>query len=148
MTVLEALRGVARLFLDTAPVIYYVERNPTYVARVDPIFDRVDDGSLPAVTSPITLAECLVQPIRQGLTQAQQDFNDLLVSGANVTFVTLEDTLARSAAELRARHSLGLADAFQVAAALGSGYDALLTNDATLRRVHELRILILDDLEP
>jgi predicted nucleic acid-binding protein len=148
VTVSDALRGVTRLFLDTAPVIYFVERNPTYTTRVDQIFDRIDAGTLPAVASPITLAECLVMPIRQGLIQAQQDFTDVVVSGANVTFVVLADATARSAAELRARYNLGLADAFQVAAGLAAGCDGLLTNDATLRRVQELRIIVLDDLEP
>ena len=40
--------------------IYYVEQNPAHTAVVDPIFDRLDAGALQAVTSPITLAECLV----------------------------------------------------------------------------------------
>jgi predicted nucleic acid-binding protein len=142
-----ALQGVSRLFLDTAPVIYYVERNPAYSARVDDIFDRIDAAALHAVTSPITLAECLVGPIRQGLTQAQQDFTDLIVSGANVTFQLLEDATARQAADLRVRYNLGLLDAFQVAAALAGGCDAFLTNDIALRRVQELPILVLDDLE-
>jgi predicted nucleic acid-binding protein len=148
VTVTDALRGVTRLFLDTAPVIYFVERNPTYTTRVDQVFDRIDAGVLPAVTSPITLSECLVLPISQGLLQAQQDFADLVVSGANVTFVAIGDAIARSAAELRAHYNLGLADAFQVATALAASCDALLTNDSTLRRVQELRIIVLDDLDP
>ncbi len=147
MKIADALRGVSRLFLDTAPVIYYVEGNPTYLARVDDIFDRIDAGTLPAVTSPITLAECLVEPIRRGLAQAQQDFTDLIVSGANVTFMPLTDATARQSADLRARYNLTLADAFQVAAALGGGCNALLTNDLTLRRVREVQVLVLDDLE-
>jgi predicted nucleic acid-binding protein len=142
-----ALQGVSRLFLDTAPVIYYVERNPAYLARVDDLFDRIDAATLHAVTSPITLAECLVVPIRQGLTQAQQDFTDVLVSGANVTFQPLEDATARQAADLRVRYNLGLLDAFQVAAALAGGCDAFLTNDIALRRVQELPTLVRDDLE-
>ena len=32
MKVADALQNVTRLFLDTAPVIYYVERNPRYAA--------------------------------------------------------------------------------------------------------------------
>jgi hypothetical protein len=38
-------------------------------------------------------------------------------------------------------------DAFQVAAALNAGCDAILTNDVGLRRVTELPILIVGDLE-
>ncbi len=147
MKIAAALNGVARLFFDTAPVIYYVERNPTYAALVDDIFDRVDAGTLQAVTSPITLAECLVGAIRQGLAQAQQDFKDLIVSGANVTFVTPDAAGAQQAADLRARYNLGLLDALQVALALAASCDAFLTNDRMLLRVRELPILVLDDLE-
>jgi predicted nucleic acid-binding protein len=142
-----ALQGVVRLFLDTAPVIYYVERNPTYAPLVDDIFDRVDAGALRAVTSPITLGECLVVPIRQGLAQAQRDFTDLIVSGTNVAFSALDVPTAQQAAELRARYNLNLLDAFQVAVALTSGCDAFLTNDRALLCVRELPILVLDDLE-
>ncbi len=53
----------------------------------------------------------------------------------------------RRAADFRVRYNLALADAFQVAASLDGACDALLTNDFTLRRVQELRILVLDDLE-
>jgi hypothetical protein len=74
MKVSDALQGVSRLLLDTAPVIYYVEANPNYTAVVTPVFDLIDDGALTAVTSPITLAECLVVPLRAGSTALQQDF--------------------------------------------------------------------------
>jgi predicted nucleic acid-binding protein len=142
-----ALQGVARLFLDTAPVINYVERHPTFAAVADEVFDRIDAASLHAVTSPITLAECLVAPIRLGLTQVQQNFADLIVSGANVTFIPLDAAVARRAAELRVNYNLTLADALQVAAALAAGCDALLTNDLSLKRVREIPVLVLSELE-
>lgn len=147
MKIDAALQGVTSLFLDTAPVVYYVERNPTYTALVDNVFDRIDAGTLQGVTSPITLMECLVVPIRQGLTQVQQNFTDLLVAGANMTFVPLDQTIAKQAADLRARYNLSLADSFQVAAALGAGCGALLTNDHLLKRIRELPVLVVDELE-
>lgn len=147
MKVAEALHGIARLFLDTAPIIYYVERNPTYGPLTDAIFDRIDEGRLQAVTSPITLAECLVMPFRLGQVKAQQDFLDLIVWGVGVTFVPSDSAIARKAAEVRVRYNLTLADAFQVATALVAGCDAFLTNDATLKRVEELRMLVLVELE-
>jgi predicted nucleic acid-binding protein len=147
MKIAAALHGVKRLFLDTAPVIYFVERNPAYTALVDDIFDRIDAGTLEAVTSPITLAECLVHPVKKGLSKTEQDFNDLIVGGANVTFVPLGDAAGRRAAELRATYNLALADALQVAAALTAGCDAFLTNDVGLKVVKEIPILVLKDLE-
>ena len=71
MKVADALRGVSRIFLDTAPVIYFVERAPLHFDRVGPVFDLIDVGSVAAVTSPITLAECLVVPCRLGLGSSE-----------------------------------------------------------------------------
>ncbi|HEX8600154.1 MAG TPA: PIN domain-containing protein [Chloroflexia bacterium] len=149
MKIADALVGVFSIFLDTAPVIYYVENNPHYqdIVRDVDVFDRVDAGSLAAVTSPVTLSECLVAPYRLGLASLQQDFTDLIVAGRNTTFVPINDDSARAAAELRARHNLSLLDALQVGVALSAGCEAFLTNDSTMRRVSELRVLIVDDLE-
>jgi predicted nucleic acid-binding protein len=147
MKVADALRTVSRLFLDTPPVIYYVERHPHYVPLVDDIFDRIDAGTLLAVTSPVTLLECLVVPCRLGLASVQQDFADLIVRGNNITFLPLEDAIARRGADLRAGYNLSLPDAFQIAAALAAGCEAILTNDTALKRVRELTILVLDELE-
>ncbi len=148
MKVADALQSVSRLFLDTAPVIYFVERNPRYTAVVDEIFDRIDRGTLASVTSPVTLAECLVIPCRRSQTAVQQDFFDLIVNGRGVTFVVVDAAVARRAAELRGHYNLGLPDALQVAAALAAGSDALLTNDYALKRVQEIPVLVLDELEP
>jgi predicted nucleic acid-binding protein len=147
MKIADALRGMTRLFLDTAPVIYFVERNPNYAALVDEIFDRIDAGTITAATSPITLAECLVVPMRKKLVAAEQDFTDLIVSGANVTFMGIDSTIARQAAQFRAHHNLKLADAFQGAVAFAAGCNALLTNDLDLKRIRGINVLVLDELE-
>lgn len=143
----EALQGVRRVFLDTAPVIYYVERNQAYTARVDQVFDRLDAGTLLGSTSPVTLAECLIAPVRLGALQVQRNFRDLIVGGPGVIFVALDSATAQRAAELRARYNLTLTDAFQIAAALAGDCDAFLTNDADLKRVQEIRILVVGELE-
>ncbi|NLX94667.1 MAG: type II toxin-antitoxin system VapC family toxin [Rhodopirellula sp.] len=148
MKVEEVFQQVQRLFLDTAPVIYYVESHPKYRPVVDAIFDGIDDGRLPAVTSPITLSECLVVPYRFGDVSAQEHFADLIIRGQGVLFVVIDEGIAQRAAELRAHYNLSLTDAFQIGTALVAGCDALLTNDATLKRVQELGVIVVDELEP
>jgi predicted nucleic acid-binding protein len=143
----DALRGVTRLFLDSAPVIYFVEHNLAYSALVDEVFDRIDTGAIQGVTSPVTLAECLVLPIQKGLTSVVQDFTDLVSAGANVAFVNVDSNIARHGAQIRADHNLKLADAFQAAVAFAAGCGALLTNDPIFKRVPGMPALILDDLE-
>ena len=147
MKIAEALQGITHLFLDTAPVIYYVEEHQLFLATVTPIFDRIDSGLLIAVTSPVTLAECLVAPYRLSLIKLQQDFFDLIVHGRYTTFMPLDHEIARQAAELRARYNVTLPDALQIAAALSAGCEAFLTNDGNLDRVKELRVLVVGELE-
>jgi predicted nucleic acid-binding protein len=48
---------------------------------------------------------------------------------------------------LRARYNLRTPDALQISAALETSCQAFLTNDTQLKRVTELRMLILDELE-
>jgi predicted nucleic acid-binding protein len=154
MTADDPLAGVDRLFLDTAPIIYYVERHPKYGPIVDPIFARIDaaasdpDEGPVAVTSAITLAECLVLPIRANQPRLQQAFTHLLVSGPGIKFIAVDDMIARDAAKLRATYNLSLTDAIQVAAAFYAGCDAFLTNDRDLKRVTGMKILLVDDLGP
>jgi predicted nucleic acid-binding protein len=142
----EAVNDISRLFLDTAPVIYYVEQNPVYQEKVDYIFDQIDQGNLIAVTSPITVAECLVFPKRTNDRRLQQDFIDLLVTGAYTQFVTIGEEAGIKAASLRVQYNLSLMDALQIAVALVANCDAFLTNDLQLRRVSDLRILTLETL--
>ena len=146
MTLADALRGVSLLFLDTAPVIYQVEQNPAYSALAGAVFQEIDAGRVGAVTSPVTLAECLVHPYKSAAAARVQAFIALITIGQNTQFVTIDQHIAQKAAELRARYNLLLPDAFQAATALAAGCDALLTNDHGFQRVGELKILLLDDL--
>lgn len=139
------LGDAKRVFLDTAPLIYFVEGDERYIGLLRPLFERIDQGLLSAVTSPITLAECLVLPYRKGRLDLACRFLERIVGGANTTFVPLDQEIARRASELRASHNLALDDAFQLATCLASGCDAFLTNDKGMKRVTELPIAVLDE---
>ncbi len=144
----EALAGVARLGMDTAPVIYYVEEHARYLSLVAPVFDAIDNGALEAVTSVITLTEVLVHPLQRNASELQSEYLDLLLNSANFETWPIDTLIARRAAELRARFNVRTPDALQLATALTAGCQAFITNDAALKRVADLRVLVLDELEP
>jgi len=146
MNIPKYLSGVRCLFLDTAPVIYYVEAHPLYLPKVEKIFELIDTGLLTAVTSPITLSECLILPYRLESEELEQKFSALIINSSNTIFMPIDDGIAKQAAKLRARYNLSLADALQVAVALAAGCDAFLTNDIALKRVQELKILVIDEI--
>ncbi len=147
MKVSDALQGLNRLFLDSAPVIYYIDANPEYLSVMDSIFDRLNLEQIRAATSPVTLAECLVLPIRQNDSEKQQVFIDILTSIETADFIKTDTAIAQSAAEIRVRYNLKLPDALQIATAIESNCEAFLTNDAQLKRVMELRVLVISELE-
>jgi predicted nucleic acid-binding protein len=147
MKLAERLESLRRVFLDTAPVIYFVEKNPDFSTKVQPIFSKLDDGTLTAVVSPITLAECLVLPYKNHSLEIAQLFSDLLVNSESVLFYPIDEITSDKSADLRARYNLTLTDAFQLAVAIQTECDAFLTNDIDLKRVTEIPIIVLSEVE-
>ncbi|MCL5998375.1 MAG: type II toxin-antitoxin system VapC family toxin [Chloroflexi bacterium] len=147
MRAIDALPQGTLAFLDTAPLVYFVERVSPFFSITEAIFQRIDTGEIRVVTSPVTLAECLVVPLRKGDTKLQHLFVDFITAGPNTAFVEINATIAHTVADLRARYNLALSDSFQIAVALSTRCNAFLTNDTRLQRVAEIRVLILEDLD-
>ena len=143
----DALYGVTRLGFDTSPIIYFVEANPQYDARVTWVFQQVAGGALQGLRSVVTLSEVLVQPLMRGDIRIQQEYRDLLLYSRHFQTLPIDNDIAERAADLRVRYRLRTPDAFQVAAALNAGCEAFLNNDTVIKRVTELRVLTLDELE-
>jgi len=141
-----ALAGMTRLYLDTAPVIYLVERNPQFFGEVSAIFRRVDEAQLTVVASQITLAECLVGAYRTNQTQVAANFV-VIAQLRGTDFVQISAEIGDLAAQLRVKYNFQLPDALQLATALVSNCEAFLTNDGQLKRVAELRVLVIGELE-
>ena len=146
MKLADALRRVSILGLDTPILIYFVEKNPTYLARVREVIRLVDEGAIEGRSSTIALTEVLTVPIRAGDAVIAADYNNLLLNSRNFSLTPIDAMVAERAADLRARFNLKTPDALHVACALESGCDAFLTNDNDLRRVTDIPVLILDDL--
>jgi predicted nucleic acid-binding protein len=143
----DALEGVQRLYTETAPLIYYVEENPTYVAKMDAIIEAIEDRPIEAVSSVITLTEVLTRPVKLGNTRLEREYRDILLHSGGFRLLTITARIAESAAALRARYNLRTPDALHVAAAIDVRCDAFLTNDTGIKRVTEIAVLVVDELE-
>jgi len=139
---------VQRLYVDTAPLIYYVEENSAYVEMMRKIVRTIDETDLVAYSSVLTLAEVLVMPFREGDQRLIRAYQEILIAGDDYELVAVTPEIAVTAAETRARYGLGTPDSLHVATAIATHFDAMLTNDSDMKRISELSILMLDDLEP
>ena len=142
----DALGDVAHLGLDTPVFVYFAERNPTYLPLAREVFRLIDAGLIAGHTSVVTLVEVLTHPKRTRDVVQEGHFRSILL---NNDYLTVRDTtplIAERAADLRARYNLRTPDAIQIATALVAGCEAFLTNDLDLRRVADLRVLVLGTL--
>ena len=142
-----ALNDAQRIYFDTAPLIYWVEAHPDYIAKMDQIIDAIEASPLQAFTSVITLTELIVQPLKISNTALAQESRDVLVSSNQFTLVTVTEDIAITAGEIRARYAFRTPDAIHVATAIATGCDTILTNDAAMKRVTDLNVVYMNDLE-
>ncbi len=147
MKLQDALRGVHRLAFDTSPLIYLIEKHPVYFDRMVFIIQAVHNTPIEGIASFLTLTEVLVQPLRAGNLTLAKDYEDILLNSVNFRLLPVDGPVARQAAHLRARYNLRTPDALHLATAITSGSDAFLTNDLDLKRVKDVRVIVLDELE-
>src|SRR5215831_934664 len=102
----DALEGIQRLYTETAPLIYYVEENQTYVSRMDVIIKAIEDRPIEAVSSVITLTEVLTHPLKLGNARLVQGYREILLTSREFRLLPITSRMAEFAAALRTRYNL------------------------------------------
>lgn len=144
----DALAGVTRLGLDTDAIIYFVQNDLVHGAVLADVFSRISTSQLDGFTSTIALTETLVRPLRLKDVAQQQRIKNLLLHSQNLYSITADAVIAETAADLRARYNIRTPDALHAATAIHLGCAAFLTNNGSdFRRVSELNVLVLSELE-
>jgi predicted nucleic acid-binding protein len=133
--------------LDTAPIIYFIERNPLYVDMMRSFFQAVQKNECAVVTSTITLLETLVVPLRHGNINLARQYRDILFKTKGHITISLFPSIAEEAARLRASHNISTPDSIQMATAIFGGASFFLTNDTRLPSLPNLKTLVLEDLK-
>ena len=142
---LERLQGKERVYLDSAAVIYFIERHPTYLSLLRPLFEWVDRGIITGLSSYLTMLEVMVKPLMQGRLDLAEEYRATLIESPNLFLFPMEESVARKGAEIRAGFNIETPDAIQLATAELRGADYFITNDRKLKRFNRVEVLILDD---
>ncbi len=119
-----------RCYLDSNIVMYFVENRalwaPTVAARFAAMRSRGDT----LVTSDLARMECRIGPLRRKDLALLADFDAFFAAGVFVASISAE--VCDRAAEIRATFGFTPMDAIHLAAAMVSGCEVFLTNDARL----------------
>jgi len=140
----DELQGV-RVCMDTAPIIYFIEKNPKYLGVLKPVFLEIDSGRIEAITFTITLLEVLVHPFRTKNDILAEKYRDILLYSGGLTTFEIFHEVSEMSSKLRAKYSIRTPDAIQIAVGLLYRASKFLTNDSALKKVSDIDVLVLDD---
>lgn len=146
MILTEALRQIRTIFLDTAPIIYFIEAHDQFGPLVKQVVEFMSENRIQGFTSVLTLSEVLPKPVETGNDELADKFKAYLKSGPNLTLLPITETIGETAGVLRGKYPrLKTVDAVQIAAALDAEVDVFLTNDKKLSGINEIKILVLSE---
>lgn len=141
----DAIKGKS-LFIDTAPIIYYIEAHSQFGPLVKILIETIQNEKLLAFTSVLTITEVLPKPIQLGKTDLATMFCDFLKRGKHLCLVDINTVIAENAGKLRGKYpALKAFDVIQISAAMYCNADVFITNDMNLKQVSDIDILVLKD---
>lgn len=133
------------IFLDTSPIIYYLQKDIRYYEVLSRFFLNATLERAKYITSDITIAEYLVLTYRENDIEALKDFEEFLTVSHTKIYHT-SFAIANTAAKIRAEYKgFKAMDSLQLATAIHSEADLFLTNDKQLKQFQKIKCAIIDD---
>lgn len=143
------LAGLAdkTLYLDANVFVYALEDVEGWGEGAKRLFGAVDAGECLAVTSELTLAECLVKPLQLGRADVVEQYLGAIQNREHLSVVPVSRPVLVEAARVRATSGLKLPDAVHAATALQSACTVFVTSDRRLGASVGLTLLDMRDLK-
>jgi predicted nucleic acid-binding protein len=135
-----------RIFWDTNLFIYLIEDSDDRGEKVYALRRRMIERGDQLLTSAMTVAEVLVQPLRVGDTELARTYSDLLSDRA-ADVITFDAEAAGVYAIIRARTNVRPPDAIQLSCAVKGNADMFVTNDSRLQKLHVPEIPFIVSLD-
>jgi len=142
---MEKLKGKV-VGLDTMVFIYHFEENRAYSPLTFSIFESLEEGNFNGITSILTLLETLVKPKKENNLLLTERYKLLFETFPNLQVKELNENIADIASSLRANYNINTPDAIQIATSLEARADIFITNDATLKKISEIKVLLLSEM--
>ena len=132
--------------LDTMVFIYHFEENQAYSPLTFSIFESLEKGNFKGITSILTLLEILVKLKKENNSLLVERYKLLLETFPNLQVQEINENIADIASSLRANYNINTPDAIQIATSLEAQADIFITNDATLKKISEIKVLLLSEM--
>jgi len=141
----RTLRSYQVLGFDTMIFIYHFEDHPLFAPLTEPLFEAIERGDLSAEVSVLLAGEVLAGAKKAADNEMILRYRHIFGEFPNLTLHETDMQVMDKMSDLRVAYDLKTPDAIHVATALLNGAQAFVTNDAGLKRVNELDVLVLED---
>ena len=139
------MTGYNKVFLDTTPLIYFLDNDDNFGDKTKSIFEEILNNEATILSSVITCSEYLVYPYRTD-NQEKIDVFFEFINACEIDLIPISVDIAKTAAKIRAEYKdFKAMDSLQLAVAILSGCDIFLTNDKQLRQFTELKVVTVEE---
>jgi predicted nucleic acid-binding protein len=134
-----------RVCLDANVFIYALDDLPPWNAAAGSLLRAAEAGEFVAVTSELTLAECLVKPFQTGSQASVHVYEQTIRSRRWLTVVPVSREVLIEAARVRATSAAKLPDAIHIASYRLQNANVFVTNDQPLKGALGMNCLLLSE---
>ena len=135
-----------RIFIDTAPFIYFFEQHTDFGAVVTRLLDSIYDSDAEMISSLITYIEITTLPAKQGEHALVARYRSFFTNSERLWLQPIDLMVAEEAVRFRSKYGLRTPDALQWAAATVANADIIVTNDSRWQRIHDIPVALINEL--
>ncbi len=73
-------------------------------------------------------------------------YEDLLTNSKGLILTDMDKNIAVESAKLRVKYRIKIPDAIQITSGLVNGAKAFITNDSNLKKIKEIKVIVLEDI--
>ncbi len=141
------MTGYKKVFLDTAPIIYFLDNDVNFGEKARSILEEILEDGKELATSVITCTEYLTFPYRSNNREKVEAFFEF-ITDCDIPLYSVDIEIAKKASRIRAEYgNFKAMDALQLASACIKGCDLFLTNDKQLKQFEGIRCVTVEEWE-
>lgn len=141
----QNLAQYTTISFDTMVVIYFLERNAFYFPLVSELFQRAEQEQNSFSASIMIYLEVMTGVYKRGHSNEIEKTKQFFAYYGTIAYQPINCDVADTAAHLRVAYGLKTPDAIILATALVYKANALITNDASMKKISVLPIVCLGD---
>ena len=132
--------------IDTNFWIYHLEGHPQYSPLTEQFLTYSLNKNITLIISSLTIVEAFVLPLKHQDSNLIHQYCQLF-NLPNISTVSLDTTIAFLASQLRATYSISTPDSIHLATAIHSGGQFFVSNDLSLSRVSQIKVISFSSLK-